>query len=353
MFRQEIGGDFHLCNEPIDCNDSVSNNIFKYLNDFSAIYFDSGRSALRSLLKHIKHKRILLPGYICESVRKCFPAESVVQYYRITEDIKIDWNDLLNKAQNGVDIVYLNFFNGYIGFDYDFDALLQLKQQYGFTIIEDTTHSLFSCVHTVGDYCICSLRKWFPIADGGVLYSKNKIEAELPDVSVWTNQKRDAMIEKAKYLQGECDDKEHFLDVFAHTEHSLDSQEQSCAISHESLEALKRFDCEFVMNARKQNFNYLKERIKCEIVAAGDEKQIPIFFTIRCDNRNDLRQHFIRKNIYCPIHWPLYDELQALCEAKSIYNTELSIPIDQRYGEKEMEYICKAYYDFMDRRGKA
>lgn len=351
MFRQEIGGDFHIC-DSVACNNGISKNIFEYLDNFSVMYFDSGRSALKSLLKHIKHKRILLPGYICKSVRDCFPVECNVQYYRITTDIIIDWKDLLDKAQNAVDVVYLHFFNGYIGKEYDFESLLRLKEKYNFTIIEDTTHSLFSSVHTVGDYCICSLRKWFPIADGGILYSKNKIEAEPLDESVWKTKKRDAMIEKAKYLQGEIDVKEHFLAVFTAAEHSLDSQKQSCAISYESLDALRRFDCELVINTRKKNFNYLRERIKCEIVAMGAEKQIPIFFTIRVNHRDELRQHFIRNNIYCPIHWPLYDELQALNEAKNIHNTELSIPIDQRYGEKEMEYICRAYYDFVARREK-
>ena len=351
MFRQEIGGDFHIDNE-IENKEGVSCNIFDCLNDFSVVYFDSGRSALKLLLKHIRHQRILLPGYICESVRNCFPAECEVQYYSITEDIKIDWSDLLSKIQNGVDIVYLHFFNGYIGDEYDFDAILKMKEKYNFTIIEDTTHSIFSSVHTVGDYCICSLRKWFPIADGGVLYSKELIKIEPLDVPEWASIKRDAMIEKAKYLHGKSDNKKHFLAVFSYAEHSLDNQEQPYAISHKSLETLSRIDCSFVINARRKNFNCLNERIKSDVVAAGGKNQVPLFFTIRVNNRDALRKHFIHNNIYCPIHWPLYDELEMISESRIIYSTELSIPIDQRYGEKEMEYICKSYYDFADGRKK-
>lgn len=352
MFRQEIGGDFHICNDGVDCNGENFKNIFEYLKDFSVSYFDSGRSALRALLEQMKYKKVLLPGYICESVRDCFSAECNVLYYRMTKDIKIDWNDLLDKADGKVDIVYLHFFNGYIGKEYDLEALLRLKEKYNFTIIEDTTHSLFSSVCTVGDYCVCSLRKWFPIADGGVLYSKNIIEAEVQNESAWTAKKRAAMIEKAKYLRGEIDTKEDFLTEFADTEHSLDSQTHPYSISIESFAALKCLDCNALMNIRKQNFNYLKERLNCEVVAVGTENQVPLFFTIRADQRDELRRYFISNSIYCPVHWPLYDELEELSEAKDIYNAELSIPIDQRYGEKEMEYICKTYYAFVDRSEK-
>ena len=350
MFRQEIGGDFHIC-EGND-HDSAARNVFEYLKEYSALYFDSGRSALKSLLKQIKCRKALLPGYICESVRESFPDGCDVQYYRVTRDIKIDWNDLLDKAQGDVDIVYLHFFNGYIGKEYNFDALLRLKAKHKFTIVEDTTHSFFTQKRTVGDYCVCSLRKWFPIADGGVLYSKNIIETEDLMESKWASSKREAMLEKHQYLQGLSNDKKHFLASFSNAECTLDSQKNSYAISRESYNALKRLDCDFIMSARKRNFNYLKEKMNCEVVASGGENQIPIFFTIRDANRDALRQLFIQNDIYCPIHWPLYGELQALSEAVSIYGTELSIPIDQRYGKEEMERICRTYYDYFDGRKK-
>lgn len=347
MFRREIGGDFHVCEEIY--NDNTSSNVFEYLKEYSTAYFDSGRSALKFLLKQVKCQNVLLPGYICESVREAFPENCDVQYYRVTQDIKIDWNDLLNKARGGVDVVYLHFFNGYIGKEYDFDALLRLKKKNKFTIIEDTTHSFFTEKQTVGDYCVCSLRKWFPIADGGVLYSKNVIKAEDLKESEWSFRKREAMLEKTQYLQGLSNDKKRFLASFSNAECTLDSQKNSYAISRESYNALKRLNCDFIMSARKRNFNYLKEKMTCELVASGGENQVPLFFTIRDANRDELRQQFIQSDIYCPIHWPLYEGLKALSEAVSIYDTELSIPIDQRYGESEMEHICRTYCAYIDR----
>lgn len=347
MVRNEIGGDFHLSEEKQ--NSKALRTVFDYLNGFSAAYFDSGRSALRALLETCSARNILLPGYICESVRDCFDDKCNVQYYAITDEIKIDWNDLLQKCQEGIDTVYLHYFNGYIGAEYDFEALLELKKKYGFIIIEDTTHSFFSAPRTVGDYCVCSLRKWFPIADGGVLYAKSGIEAAALPENEWADKKRSAMADKRAYLQGLSDDKQSFLSVFASTESALDEQKQICRLSEQSRRTLETIDCNTVIARRRQNFTYLQECMNCRVVAGNGIDQIPLFFTLRHENRDALKRYFIQEGIYCPVHWPLYGELEGMDSAVRIYSTELSIPIDQRYGEKEMAYICQKYDDFIER----
>lgn len=347
MFRMEIGGDFHLCDTT--SSKENPNNVFEYLNGFSAAYFDSGRSALRALLEKCSAQNILLPGYICESVRDCFPADCNVQYYNITDEIKINWHDLLGKCRSGIDIVYLHFFNGYIGEEYDFEALLALKKKYNFVIIEDTTHSFFSAPHTIGDYCVCSLRKWFPIADGGVLYAKGGIEVTSLSENAWASQKRTAMADKRAYLEGLTDDKQRFLNVFASTETALDKQKQICQLSEPSRRTLGQIDCNTLISRRKENFAFLQANMNCRIVAGNGRNQVPLFFTICAENRDALRRHFIQSCIYCPVHWPLYGELETIDSAVSIYNTELSIPIDQRYGQHEMAYICQKYDDFIER----
>ena len=350
MLRQEIGGDFSSYERRE--NKEKIRNVFQYLNGFSTKYFDSGRSALKAFLANKQYRKVLLPGYICESVRDCFSKECDIEYYRVDCNIKIDWQDLLKKCESGVDLVYLHFFNGYIDSEYDFDALLKLKQKFGFVILEDTTHSFFTSPCLVGDYCVCSLRKWFPIADGGVLYSKNDIiVSDLPECE-WADKKRAAMLEKKNYLQGVSGDKQSFLAVFSATERALDEQISIYQASQASLETLKCIDCDTLMECRKRNFSFLQKGINNKAVACNGINQVPLFFTMIQEDRDELRRFFIEHDIYCPIHWPLYDELENLEDAVRIYKTELSIPIDQRYDEKDMEYICQKYCEYVEWRKK-
>lgn len=349
MRRCEIGGDFHRCDELVD-DVLKPNNVIDYLSSFNTVYFDSGRSALRAVLKRIKYKTILLPAYICESVRKCFDEDCRVIYYKIGKDLKVNWDDLLKKCNEDIDIVYVHYFNGYIGSEYDIVSFLELKQKYNFLVIEDSTHSLFSSPHTVGDYCVCSLRKWFPIADGGVLYSKMNIEiCEKYSKNNWAMNRWRAMEDKKEYLEGKIGEKDGFLNVFSSTEKALDQQEIPCCISLESYETLKRISCSSLIDKRLKNYEFLAKNIKCIKTAYGGIDQVPVFFTMCIKKRDELRRFLINNNIFCPIHWPLFNELECIEEAVINNEHELSIPIDQRYGLKDMEYISQIYAEYVKR----
>lgn len=347
MQRYEIGSEFHLCSGLQDAAQAYS--IFDYLTAYNALYFDSGRSALRFLLKGIPCKKVLLPGYICQSVRDCFAPDCQAIYYEVDQDLKINWSDLLEKCTDDVDVVYLHYFNGYIGAEYDLKALQDKKQEKGFVIVEDTTHSLFSAAYTAGDYCVCSLRKWFPIADGGVLYTKNSLTPEEFPENTWWVEKTGAMAAKDRYLRGMDECKQDFLDTFAHAEECLDQQTTPFAMSAASRERLKTVDCHDLAKTRQRNFQILKDRIPGAATASGGKGQVPLFFTMRAENRDQMRKYFAQHNIYCPVHWPLYEELRGYSGAVWNNKTELSIPIDQRYGEADMLYICDVYQRFMQR----
>lgn len=338
----EIGSDFHAMEVTNDCKF----NIFNYLDGYNTVFFDSGRSALRTLLTFIPAKKVLLPGYICESVRTCF-TESEVSYYNIDKNLQICWDDLLEKAKEHIDIVYLHFFNGYLDTSYDFKALVKLQQKYKFIIVEDTTHSLLTNKNTVGNYCICSLRKWFPIPDGGVLYSRRTIPSEdYMERNEWCFEKQKAMELKSRYLSGEQIDKGEFLSRFTKCENDLDVQSEIYKLSDISEKILEKIDLEGVMDARRKNVRYLNEFLtesKIKRVALNGLGQVPLFYTILIKNRNKIRKWLIENRIYCPVHWPLYDEIEMISDSIYVNEHELSIPIDQRYTYSDMRYIANVF----------
>jgi dTDP-4-amino-4,6-dideoxygalactose transaminase len=257
------------------------------------------------------------------------------------------WEDLLKKITTETEAVYLHFFNGEISETYDFDLLTRLKKKYNFLIIEDTTHSLFSNKRCVGDYCICSLRKWFPIPDGGVLYSpRNLSKIEVPLlVNDWWEDRLQAMFQKADYFQGNTGIKPEFRRRFLACEEKLDNQTIPYKMSEKSLNLLKKYDVCTMIKKRLENSKLLEQYIsRCptlQPVAMVGNSQVPLFFTVLVADRDNLRLRLTQKGIYCAVHWPLYEELRHIEEAVFCNRHELSIPIDQRYGKDEMHYIIQ------------
>lgn len=343
----EIGSEFEI--ESRNSSNTVSNTVFDYLKEYNAIYFDSGRSALLHLLNQIDITKIAIPEYMCESVINCFQDKEII-YYPVDENLNIIWDDLLSICYfKNVDTIYLHFFNGYIDKSYDFYKLYKLKIKKNINIIEDTTHSFFTNKNLIGDYCICSLRKWFSIPDGGVLYSKNILKNHKLLFNNWYRIKYNAMIEKNNYLKGTIKNKSNFLEKFYETDELLENQKHIFSISPISLNLLKGFNLEYIKKIRLNNYNILKNHFKnndYKLISLNGLNQIPLFFTIYAKNRDSLRNHLKINNIYCPVHWPVHSNIIKRNNSKLISMHELSIPIDHRYNENHMNYIIDVFKNY-------
>lgn len=68
----ELGSEFDLDLSQLA---DTSDTIFTYLEDFQAIYTDSGRNALRLLSGILQGEAILLPDYICGTVADALPED--------------------------------------------------------------------------------------------------------------------------------------------------------------------------------------------------------------------------------------------------------------------------------------
>ena len=63
----------------------------------------------------------------------------------------------------------------------------------------------------------------------------------------------------------------------------------------------------------------------------------PLFVPVIIKNgkRDVIRKKLVDNEIYCPVHWPHPD---ANCES-NLYEMELSLVCDQRYGREDMQRI--------------
>jgi hypothetical protein len=320
------------------------NGFSQYIGNRNHCLFDSARSALKTMAHVIGSGNILLPEYICESVIKCFPVDRII-LYKLKQNLQIDADDLFNKINKSTAVVYLMHYFGTLQPENILSLLRTEKDKFGFKIIEDTTHSIFTKTQTIGDYCVASLRKWFPLPNGGVLYASVPLNTydEIPRNA--DNTKAYAMMLKQLHLLGRLDCNPEYRALFTACEEKLDNQKEIKRISDFSEFLLNCYDVDDMVKRRAFNLNYLKNILNslgimqlCDF-AEGD---CPFTLPILVPERDAFRSYLMENSIYCAVHWPFdgfAQEQRPL--AVSLSGGMLSLPIDQRYGEKEMEYLAE------------
>ena len=340
----ELGSEYNLSLSDLQIKE---NNIFKYLSKFSfKFYFDSGRSALKHITKFLKPcDEILLPEFICESVTNCFN-DLNVKYYNLLPDFSVDCEDVSRKISKQTKIFFLLHYFGHLQPPRVLERIQYLAKNNNFIIIEDTTHSIFTKTQTIGDYIICSIRKWLPISKGGVLYyNENKLSLPEPEYrKSEDNERIYGMILKDMFLKHDMDFNSIYRKIFAECEEQLDRQNDSFMLSDFSRFIASCMDIEMLKQVRKQNYLLLQDKLlKLEynpaIMVLPDET--PFIYLFRVKNRNLLRSYLMDNKIYCAVHWPFDgDQPNVRNFAQRNASELISLPIDQRYDETHISYMA-------------
>lgn len=348
----ELGSNFEL---DVSTLYETENHIFHYLEAYHTCYMDSGRSASAVLNKVLSSGTILLPSYICESVVKVYQEKFSIKFYKVKKDFTVDMENFTNKSLEDVTAVYLMHYFGKLQDEVFLNDLIEMKRQYGFVIIEDTTHSIFTKRKTIGDYCICSLRKWFPVMDGGVLYTENElVNIPVSDITAKSPSAiLEAMILKKLYIDGKVDCNDLYRKIFTEEEAKLDSQKEIYKISELSRSLLKYYSIDDLKEKRKTNYQILKKALQesgIELILK-DQEFVPLACPIYLEDRDKFRQYMARHQVYCAVHWPLVGTgLENDDNAKEISSQILSLPIDQRYGKEHMQYLAGLVKDYVKSR---
>ena len=184
---------------------------------YSAFYFNTGRSAIEALLVNIRKKgffELYLPSFICDSVRDAaLRAGMSIKYYKINKDLSVDVSSI-NLKENCI-LYVVQYFGQRINIDM-LQFIDEVKRK-GIIVVEDISLSLLSSEDAYvgfGNYIIGSLRKWFPIVDGGILLSEEHEEYLVSDsTNDYTLYYFLAQILKYSYLK-DTKQKEHCKQIF-------------------------------------------------------------------------------------------------------------------------------------------
>ncbi len=338
----ELGSEYDL---DVSRLSKTDNNIFRYLNKYKkTYYYDSGRSAIRQFAKLLApDQRILLPEYICESVISCFKRDNI-NFYRVNVDFSINIDDLASKMCTGGGVLFLMHYYGMLQPSDKLDMIRKIADKNDYVILEDTTHSIFSASRTIGDYMVCSVRKWMPIPKGGVLYIYNaKLGLPTETIEKCTDNKRViGFVLKNSFLNTGYDSNEEYRRIFRESEEIIDKQQNELEISDFSRFIIECVDINNIIYKRKNNaellLTYLRHRVGYQVSYRPSD--CPFAIPVRVPDRDSFRKYLMANRIYCAVHWPWdgimeEDREQAVRNAKEL----ISLPIDQRYNKEHIEYM--------------
>jgi len=219
-------------------------------------------------------------------------------------------------------------------------------------LIEDHSQDPFSewaCTSTA-DFAFASARKTLPIPDGAILWSPRGLK--LPSQPIegdWSGSalKLAAMMYKMEYLRGAGTDelKRKFRDLQLRGEDMMRKSKLS-AISPSSFVYVADGAPQAWRDQRLSNARHLLnnlgniQHIDCMISRWQDGAvpfALPIVFRSRRE-RDECQALLQQHRIYCPVHWVCRT---ADAEAVDLSERILSLPVDQRYTETDMDRISE------------
>ncbi len=341
-----IGGEFPISLQTVmEANESMirRGNITE---DSSCFYYSSGRSALYYILDYLHNNsnvtKILLPNYICDSVLVPIEKNGLsYSFYPLDESLQIEQNEFLKLYSNSSVVLLVNYF-----------GLQDLTDQINFVrkvdsnaiIIEDDVMAYFEFKKELkgADFKYTSLRKTFPIPDGGIVKTNHKLPV-VKTPNTYGQYKAAASI--MKNMRDILFDDNVYLNI-SRIGSSLINDELELGISFVAEKLFREVDEAQVIKQRKTNASFLADELEAKGIYPMlplRKDKVPLFLPVKLSNRDEIRKRLFDRQIFCPIHW---NNLQNDQNYKSnIAETELSLVIDQRYNEKDMAKIVSLITD--------
>lgn len=124
-------------------------------------------------------------------------------------------------------------------------------------------------------------------------------------------------------------------------------------ISTESGKILSAAEEEAYARQRNCNYKYLLPKLDGKmkftpVLSEITEDAVPLYLPVYAKNQEEMQKYLGQHGIYAPVLWPIGKENENCLtkEEKYIFEHLLALPIDQRYGIEEMEYIAETLEEY-------
>ena len=339
----EFGSDFHTIDYVYNTRITDITRIYP-----NASYLADGRQCLMLVICQEGWKRLWVPEYFCYEVLNSIVKYTGIQLAFYKDYPGLDCHVFLTQLpfKKGDALLKMNYFGLYDSFS---------KESIPIPIVEDHSHDLLSrsALYSNADWCIASLRKTLPLAEGGILWSprgktiSEEIKLSFANEKLATNRWK-AMDMKAEYLSDFKGDlaniklKEAFRQLFAETENALSDLEIS-ALDKRSTDALSRFDINAWYGQKRKNWSLLTKSLdkKLNYLRPMNDSCTPFSLILKTQNkvmRENLRIGLIQNAVYPAVLWSVPETCSE--EVRMMSDCLLSLHCDGRYSEEDMEELA-------------
>lgn len=289
---------------------------------------DCGRNCVAYLAELRSIKALWLPDWLCISVNGVCEREGIAAYtYAIGEDML----PLYDFKVGTDEWLYLVDYYGQLRAK-DVDEALHRSEG---RLIIDETHGLYRHAWEGAD-TLWTCRKWLGVPDGAYVVTKDglRLSRELPRA-----ESRGRM----SHILGRTErPSSEFLDAHREADASFVLEPVSrMSVIAESL--LAATDHEAVKIKRSENWAVLQAGLGDMNLLALRTPEVPFMYPMLVQSSEGLRAKLAQRGVFVPILWPnvLADERSGPT-AKRYARDVLPLPIDQRYGTDDMEYVIEA-----------
>ncbi len=324
---------------------------------------ETGRAAIGWLLEALglgPGDRALLPAYICDAAVDAFRVRGVAtDFYRVGFDLRPDGADAASRLQSATRVLLVVH---YFGFPADPAALAAMPAGAGLTRLEDWVQGPLSdgawWGDWFGDYRVLSFHKLVGIPDSGVLLRRAGVPS--PPRNPILRRPRAAFFGRrlaakaakalAVALAGGAG-RSLYRPLFDAAEREADGGvlARMSGLSRRILDGLPVRE---IVARRRDNARRLGEAVAglsrvTRLLPDAPEGVCPLGLPIRVPRRDSVLAGLIARRVYPAVHWPLPREVDpgAYPEAALLAGEEITLPIDQRYGRDEMDYVARALAD--------
>ena len=313
-----IGGYFELADKDYECGRMP----------VEGVALNTCRNALEYIILQLADvKRIFLPYYTCEAVVEPLKRLSVdYVFYHINELFEISESPALKDGD------YL-IANNYFGIKDAYIAELSLK--YSDRLIVDNAQALFAPVlpKIKATY---STRKFVGVADGGFavgVSDESSLKYEVDNTSghdshLYIRKEKGAEAGFKNYQVNEC---------------KLDNQPIRM-LSSQTRSILSQIDYDLIIEKRRRNYQFINNALKEKNLLqlpSMDSFVCPMVYPFMTDDET-LRERLIENKVFVARYWPnVLDWCKEEYIEYKLANQIIPLPIDQRYGRDDMEWILE------------
>lgn len=288
-----------------------------------AIRLNTGRNCLEYILRVRNYQKVYIPYYTCAVILEPFQKLSVTyEFYRV--DIQLELAQDIN-LNDGEALLYTNYF----GLKQRY--VEKLAEKFGRQLIVDNTQAFYAKpLQGIDTFYTC--RKFFGVADGACLYS----EAILDD-----SLEQDESYDRMAHLMKRVDlSAEQGFQDFRKADDGLDNQPIR-KMSKLTQRIMQSIDYETAAQKRRDNYQFLHKALSDQnnLELKLDEDAVPMIYPY-LTNKVGMQQYLISNKIFVAKYWPNVIQWAGKNSMESrLTNYLMPLPIDQRYGEEEMNYI--------------